>query len=97
MIAAAVAGKYLRERSPLAVFLVSESCCAAATLILALSVSPWLAACALAVRGAFLLGATVSQELLQLNAFPSALAGVFFGLVQSAFLAGDSLGGAVGG
>ncbi|MBU6531387.1 MFS transporter [Streptomyces mayonensis] len=97
LTAAAVAGKYLRERSPLAVFLVSESCCAAATLVLALSVSPWLAACALAVRGAFLLGATVSQELLQLNAFPSALAGVLFGLVQSAFLAGDSLGGAVGG
>ncbi|CAL9549968.1 MFS transporter [Streptomyces sp. enrichment culture] len=97
LTAAAVAGKYLRERSPLAVFLVSESCCAAATLVLALSVSPWLAACALAVRGAFLLGAAVSQELLQLNAFPSALAGVLFGLVQSAFLAGDSLGGAVGG
>ncbi|GHI96141.1 MFS transporter [Streptomyces olivaceus] len=97
LTSAAVAGKYLRERSPLAVFLVSESCCAAATLILALSVSPWLAACALAVRGAFLLGATVSQELLQLNAFPGALAGVLFGLVQSAFLAGDALGGAVGG
>lgn len=97
LTAAAVAGKYLRERSPLAVFLVSESCCAAATLVLALSVSPWLAACALAVRGAFLLGAAVSQELLQLNAFPGALAGVLFGLVQSAFLAGDSLGGAVGG
>ncbi len=97
LIAAAVAGKFLRARSPLAVFLVSESCCAAATLLLALSVSPWLAACALAVRGAFLLGATVSQELLQLNAFPGALAGVFFGLVQSAFLAGDSLGGAIGG
>ncbi|MFI9822327.1 MFS transporter [Streptomyces sp. NPDC052013] len=97
LTAAALAGRYLRERSPLAVFLVSESCCAAATLVLALSVSPWLAACALALRGAFLLGATVSQELLQLNAFPSALAGVFFGLVQSAFLAGDSLGGALGG
>lgn len=97
LTAAAVAGKYLRERSPMAVFLVSESCCAAATLILALSVSPWLAACALAVRGAFLLGATISQELLQLSAFPSGLAGVLFGLVQSAFLAGDSLGGAVGG
>ncbi|CAL9422288.1 hypothetical protein SUDANB70_01894 [Streptomyces sp. enrichment culture] len=97
LVAAAVAGRFLRSRSPLAVFLVSESCCAAATLLLALSVSPWLAACALAVRGAFLLGATVSQELLQLNAFPGALAGVFFGLVQSAFLAGDSLGGAIGG
>ncbi|MET8376885.1 MFS transporter [Streptomyces microflavus] len=94
---AAAAGKILRKRSPVLVFLISESCCAAATLALALAVSPWLAACALAVRGAFLLGASISQELLQLNAFPPAIAGVLFGLVQSAFLAGDSLGGAVGG
>ncbi|MFE9737468.1 MFS transporter [Streptomyces sp. NPDC006477] len=97
LTAAAVAGRYLRARSPLAVFLLSEACCAATTLVLAVSVGPWIAAAALALRGAFLLGATVSQELLQLNAFPAALAGVFFGLTQSAFLAGDSLGGALGG
>ncbi|WP_406270256.1 MFS transporter [Streptomyces sp. NBC_00191] len=97
LTAAALAGKFLRQHSPLMVFLISEGCCAAATLVLALSVSPWLAACALALRGVFLLGATVSQELLQLNAFPAAIAGVLFGLVQSAFLAGDSLGGALGG
>ncbi|MGR8007497.1 MFS transporter [Streptomyces hypolithicus] len=97
LTAAALAGKFLRRYSPLMVFLISEGLCAAATLVLALSVSPWLAACALALRGAFLLGATVSQELLQLNAFPASIAGVLFGLVQSAFLAGDSLGGALGG
>ncbi|MEV8321296.1 MFS transporter [Streptomyces sp. NPDC059900] len=95
--AAAVAGRFLRQRSPLTVFLIAEGCCAATTLVLAVAAGPWIAAVALALRGAFLLGATVSQELLQLNAFPSALAGVFFGLVQSAFLAGDSLGGALGG
>ncbi|WP_432114601.1 MFS transporter [Streptomyces sp. S1] len=97
LAAASVAGRYLRERSPLAVFLISEACCAATTLVLAVAAGPWIAAVALALRGAFLLGATVSQELLQLNAFPTALAGVFFGLTQSAFLAGDSLGGALGG
>lgn len=94
---AALAGKFLRERPPMLVFLVSEASCAAATLVLAMSVSPWVAACALALRGAFLLGAAISQELLQLNAFPAGIAGILFGLVQSAFLAGDSLGGAFGG
>ncbi len=94
---AALAGKFLRRWPPMLVFLVSEASCAAATLVLALSVSPWVAACALALRGAFLLGAAVSQELLQLNSFPTAIAGILFGLVQSAFLAGDSLGGAFGG
>jgi MFS family permease len=97
LTAAAMAGPVLRRRPPLRVFMISESACAAATLILALSVSPWIAAAVLILRGVFLLGATVSQELLQLSAFPSAVAGAFFGLVQSAFLAGDALGGAVGG
>ncbi|MEU6113102.1 MFS transporter [Streptomyces sp. NPDC047117] len=97
LLAASLAGRYLRRRNPLALFLGAEACCALTTLCLALVTSPWIAALALALRGAFLLGATVSQELLQLNAFPTALAGVFFGLVQSAFLAGDSLGGALGG
>ncbi|MFE9679784.1 MFS transporter [Streptomyces sp. NPDC006259] len=97
LTAAAMAGPVLRRRPPLRVFMLSESACAVATLILALSVSPWIAAAVLILRGVFLLGATVSQELLQLGAFPSAVAGAFFGLVQSAFLAGDALGGAVGG
>ncbi len=97
LAAASVSGRYLRERSPLAVFLISEACCALTTLVLAVAAGPWIAAVALALRGAFLLGATVSQELLQMGAFPTALAGVFFGLTQSAFLAGDSLGGALGG
>ncbi|MFI8265030.1 MULTISPECIES: MFS transporter [unclassified Streptomyces] len=97
LVAASVADRFLRERSPLAVFLISEGCCALTTLVLAVAAGPWIAAVALALRGAFLLGATVSQELLQLGAFPAGLAGVFFGLTQSAFLAGDSLGGALGG
>ncbi|MEU1912524.1 MFS transporter [Streptomyces massasporeus] len=97
LTAAALAGPVLRRRPPLRVFLLSESACAVATLVLALAVHPWTAAVVLVLRGVFLLGATVSQELLQLSAFPGAVAGAFFGLVQSAFLAGDALGGAVGG
>ncbi|QCD55680.1 MFS transporter [Streptomyces hawaiiensis] len=97
LTAAALAGPVLRRRPPLRVFLLSESACAVATLVLALAVNPWTAAVVLVLRGVFLLGATVSQELLQLSAFPGAVAGAFFGLVQSAFLAGDALGGAVGG
>ncbi|PNG23830.1 hypothetical protein C1J00_01770 [Streptomyces cahuitamycinicus] len=97
LAAAALAGPTLRQHSPLKVFLLSEGCCALATLALAVSVNGWMAACALALRGAFLLGASVSQELLQLHAFPTSVAGALFGLVQSAFLAGDALGGAVGG
>ncbi|MFJ1959807.1 MFS transporter [Streptomyces massasporeus] len=97
LTAAALAGPVLRRRPPLRVFLLSESACAVATLVLALAVHPWTAAVALVLRGVFLLGATVSQELLQLSAFPGVVAGAFFGLVQSAFLAGDALGGAVGG
>ncbi|MFD5479141.1 MFS transporter [Streptomyces hawaiiensis] len=97
LTAAALAGPVLRRRPPLRVFLLTEAACAVATLVLALAVNPWTAAVVLVLRGVFLLGATVSQELLQLSAFPGAVAGAFFGLVQSAFLAGDALGGAVGG
>ncbi|MFF7767882.1 MFS transporter [Streptomyces massasporeus] len=97
LTAAALAGPVLRRRPPLRVFLLSESACAVATLVLALAVHPWTAAVVLVLRAVFLLGATVSQELFQLSAFPGAVAGALFGLVQSAFLAGDALGGAVGG
>lgn len=55
----------------------------------------WLAAIFI-VRAAFVAVAVAAEETIQYAVIPAGAAGRFFGTSQSAFLAGDALGGAIG-
>lgn len=99
LVVSAALTRYRRLLSrPLVAFTAAETVAAAVTVLLAFALDLGLAAVALVfvVRAALVSVAAICEETVQYAVIPAASSGLVFGVSQTAFLAGDSLGGVLG-
>ena len=96
--ATAVLTKIGTSPLPFRLFIISEIATAVFTLLAVgfLRLSGPLVATIFVVRSAFLALAATAEETIQYALIPAAAAGFVFGISQTAFLAGDAAGGALG-
>jgi predicted MFS family arabinose efflux permease len=90
--------RYSTSSRPFALFAVSEVLTGVITLAAALALglgAPWIAVIFIA-RAAFVSLAIASEETIQYAIIPAQATGFVFGISQTAFLVGDTLGGVLG-
>ncbi|MBT2530960.1 hypothetical protein J7E83_02245 [Arthrobacter sp. ISL-48] len=90
--------RYSTGSRPFALFAVSEVLTGVITLAAALALglgAPWIAVIFI-VRAAFVSLAIASEETIQYAVIPAQATGLIFGISQTAFLVGDTLGGVLG-